>query len=334
MSSVSVFIPCYKYAHFLRDCVQSVLRQDGVDVRVLILDDCSPDDTPEVARRLMAEDRRVEYHRNRTNRGHIATYNIGIEWAAGDYCLLLSADDMLTPHALARAARVMDGHPDVSLTYGGEIRTAEPRFDAVSARAHADSRVIAGREFWELSCREAKNLVPTPTAVVRTSVQKRVGGYRHDLPHSGDLEMWLRLAANGSVGIVDAVQGLYRTHGRNMSTAFRDLRDIQEKKAAFDVAGATCGAILPGAARLLALADRRLAEEAFWLGSRLFEAGESAASRECLDCALQICPALREWASWRRLRVKQMLGPALWGVVRPLRDWARGRRPAAGPVTA
>src|SRR4051812_40163057 len=88
MSSVDVFIPCYKYAHYLRGCVESVLKQQGVDLRVLILDDCSPDDTPEIARQLMREDPRVAYYRNPSNRGHIETYNIGIDWCAGDYCLL------------------------------------------------------------------------------------------------------------------------------------------------------------------------------------------------------------------------------------------------------
>src|SRR4051794_40019596 len=100
MSQVDVVIPCYKYAHFLPGCVGSVLAQDGVDVRVLVIDDCSPDDTAEVAAGLRAADPRVEFRRHAVNRGHIATYNEGLlEWAAGDYVLLLSADDMLTPGA-------------------------------------------------------------------------------------------------------------------------------------------------------------------------------------------------------------------------------------------
>ena len=44
-----VIVPCYKYAHFLEGCVRSVLDQEGTDVRVLIIDDLSPDDTPTVA---------------------------------------------------------------------------------------------------------------------------------------------------------------------------------------------------------------------------------------------------------------------------------------------
>ena len=51
-----------------------------VDVRVLIIDDASTDDTPEVAAALAAEDARVEFRRHAVNRGHIATYNEGLEW--------------------------------------------------------------------------------------------------------------------------------------------------------------------------------------------------------------------------------------------------------------
>ena len=77
MSRVDVIVPCYNYGRFLRECVESVLGQP-VDVRVLIIDDASTDDTPEVAAALAAEDARVEFRRHAVNRGHIATYNEGL----------------------------------------------------------------------------------------------------------------------------------------------------------------------------------------------------------------------------------------------------------------
>ena len=55
MASVSVVIPCYRYGHFLHDCIGSALRdQPGVDVRVLVIDDASPDDSADVARSIAA----------------------------------------------------------------------------------------------------------------------------------------------------------------------------------------------------------------------------------------------------------------------------------------
>ena len=95
MPSVSVVIPCYKYGRFLPGCVRSVLDQEGVDVRVLIIDDASPDDSAQVALDLAADDERVEARVHEVNKGHIATYNEGLlEWADGDYSVLISADDL------------------------------------------------------------------------------------------------------------------------------------------------------------------------------------------------------------------------------------------------
>ena len=88
MSSVDVIVPCYRYGHFLRECVESVLSQAVENVRILIIDDASPDNTAEVAADLVREDSRVTFVRHTINKEHIATYNEGIEWASVDYMLL------------------------------------------------------------------------------------------------------------------------------------------------------------------------------------------------------------------------------------------------------
>src|SRR5712692_7491391 len=99
MTSISVVVPCYKYGHFLEDAVTSVLDdQEGVDVRVLIIDDASPDDSADVARKIAARDPRVEVAVHAANKGNIATYNEGLlEWADGDYCVLLLVEVRLPP---------------------------------------------------------------------------------------------------------------------------------------------------------------------------------------------------------------------------------------------
>src|ERR1035437_10076075 len=78
MSSVSVVIPCYNYGHFLLDAVNSALDQADVDVRVLIIDDASPDGSAQVARQIAGSDPRVEVVVHQVNRGNLATYNEGL----------------------------------------------------------------------------------------------------------------------------------------------------------------------------------------------------------------------------------------------------------------
>jgi glycosyltransferase involved in cell wall biosynthesis len=171
LGRIDVIIPCYNYGCFLYQCVNSVLGQAGVDVRVLVIDDASPDNTAEVAAALAGKNPKVTVIRHSTNKGHINTYNEGIEWVSADYMLLLSADDYLLPGALSRAVDLMDVHPEVGFTFGNVIELSAsgnetPIKSIIEATSDSDERILEGHEFIELS--GADNLVGTCSAVVRT----------------------------------------------------------------------------------------------------------------------------------------------------------------------
>ena len=227
---VDVVVPCYKYAHYLSDCVQSVLSQSDVDVRVLIIDDCSPDNTPEVAAALERADRRVEFRRHVINHGHIATYNEGIAWAGGDFFLLLSADDRLLPGALSRAAKIFAKYPNVGLVHGQAIVCEDPDKSREPINQSDEYKIVEGRQFVRIFCGGGLNLVQTPTVVLRTHLQKELGGYRRELLHTGDMEMWMRFAVHGDIAETVAHQAYYRLHGNNMSTRYRSYSDLKERR--------------------------------------------------------------------------------------------------------
>src|SRR4051794_6872921 len=122
LATVDVVVPCYKYGRYLRRCVESVVHQRNVNVRILIVDDASPDNSAEIGAALAAEYPQVEFRRHVTNAGHIATYNEGlIGWSDSAYCMLLSADDLLAPGALGRAVRIMESDPTIGMVYGRAI---------------------------------------------------------------------------------------------------------------------------------------------------------------------------------------------------------------------
>ncbi len=320
MSRVDVVVPCYNYARYLERCVASLLDQPDVEIRVLIIDDCSTDDSVEVARRLAAADSRVEYRRHDVNHGHIATYNEGLlGWATGDYCLLISADDLVTPGAITRAAWVLDGLPQVGLCYGQQIVFSGDVPVAPSSTGAPEVSVVSGPRFWEQSCRTGQNLVPTPTAVVRTSLQHAVGEYRRQLPHSGDLEMWLRIAARCDVAAIDAPQAFKRMHGQNMQVSYvsRAVEDLQQRQLAFESALQDCRKLLADAPRLAQIVHRTLAFEAFWRASGEFDAAQARACEEWLATASGLDPSITGTAEWQRLAVKRRIGPRAWGLLQP-----------------
>jgi hypothetical protein len=262
---VSVVVPCYNYGRYVGAAVASALDQEGVDVEAVVVDDASPDGSGEVVRALAARDPRVVAVLHDVNRRHIATYNDGLGRAGGDYVVLLSADDVLAPGALARAVGVMRAAPDVGLVYGFSPSFADrPPTATRPRRPHV---VVRRGEHWiERVCASGQNPVCTPTAVMRRDVLERTGGYDARLPHTADLLMWLRAAAVADVAYVAGVdQAYYRVHGANMhATDFAHLADdLEQRREAFRVfAEETLGGHTRAGRACLAAATRSLVREA------------------------------------------------------------------------
>jgi glycosyltransferase involved in cell wall biosynthesis len=314
-ATFSVVVPCFNYGHVLEGCLQSVLDQEGADVRVLLIDDLSTDGSAEVCSRLAALDDRVEFRRHRRNEGLIATANEGLDWAEGEYVLLLSADDLLVPGSLRRAAEVMTANPSVGMVYGRPLlaREGEP-MPAPTGRWRATD-VWPGADWIRLRCRSGHNCISSPEAVVRNSVQRAVGGYDPACYHASDLNMWLRIAAVADVAYVRGVpQAIYRIHAGSMLRSQNSpLVDLRERKLAFDSFFARSSSRLDRPERLRALVGRALARQALWQASRAFDRGlvagpDALPVDELVDFALEAYPDARRLREWQGLRVRRLVG--------------------------
>jgi hypothetical protein len=332
-TSFSIVVPCYNYGHYLQACVESILSQD-VRVQVLIIDDCSTDETPLVGASL-AKDPRVTFVRHETNQGHIQTYNDGISLAMGDYTVLLSSDDLLTPGALKRAQKVLDTHPEVGMVYGHSLyfqsndklpkaRTGEPRLD-----------IWDGRDWIAQRCKTATSCISSPEVVVRSSLQRQLGGYRSDLPHAGDLEMWLRFAAHASVAYLAEVdQAYYRRHAASMQrTKFNSaLVDLRQRRAAFDAVFDTHGRKIRDVEQLRRTARRALAKEALWMACWSYDRRRlHRVSVDDLEAfAFETYQGARSLNEYWGLRWRRRLGPRWPPILQPLLPsgyihWVKGQ---------
>jgi len=296
---VDVAVPCYEYGRFLRDCVTSVVTQGIPDIRVLIIDNASTDDSVEVAQQLAAEDRRVEVVAHQRNLGQHASFNEGIDWASAKYSMLLCADDLLAPGALARAVSIMEHHPDVGFVYGRAEHTPQPVPGLAPDLRDSPWHIVAGEDIIARFCRDGVNHIPGPSAVVvRTAVQKLAGHYRAALPHTDDFEMWMRLARLGPAVRTDACQAILRLHGSSRKTSACRVYTCErppalprEDEAAFESFFANEGASLPEASRLYRLAKRSLAERAYWAAVAHVCRGQIGVSWDLLRFALEHRPS-------------------------------------------
>jgi hypothetical protein len=211
---VSFVVPCYRLAHYLRECVESILAQSYTNFEVLIMDDCSPDDTPAVAASFT--DARVCHVRHAQNVGHLRNYNDGIARARGEYIWLISADDWLrSPDVLRRFVEIFDEHPNVTLAFSQAMKVDQGQ-DVSFYPRRASTRICAGATF----LREALldyNCVPAPAAMARKTAYLSAGLFPLDLPHSGDWYLWCRFALEGDVAYVAEPLVNYRQHDDSMS---------------------------------------------------------------------------------------------------------------------
>ncbi len=313
--TVDVVIPCYNYARYLRACVESVVSQKDVGVRVLIIDDSSSDHTPQIGRELQSRYEHVEFRRHEQNCGHIATYNEGlIGWSTSKYCMLLSADDLLTPGALSRAVQIMEADATIGMVYGSTIHF----FDEAELPAKHPTRyrhiTYTGAKWIAGRCRSAQNVITSPEAVLRGSIQRAIGGYRSDLPHTGDLEMWLRVAAVSNVAYVAGPpQAFYRVHKDSMmrSRYSSKVFDFFQRKAAFDTFFVDHTSMETSAWRDSVY--RILAKEALWDVCRAFDHDEVDPQRErdLVDFAMETYPQATSLPEYSALQRRRFLGANL-----------------------
>jgi glycosyltransferase involved in cell wall biosynthesis len=115
---VSVLMPTFNQATFIRRAITSLLAQTFADWELLIVDDGSTDETAAMIEAYLA-DERVLYHRLAANGGLGAALNVATALARGEYLAYLPSDDLYYPEHLARLVALLDAQPEVDLAYGG-----------------------------------------------------------------------------------------------------------------------------------------------------------------------------------------------------------------------
>jgi glycosyltransferase involved in cell wall biosynthesis len=331
MTSVSVVVPCYNYGRYVGEAVRSVLDdQPGIDLRILIIDDASSDGSDQIVKEVAASDPRVEARFHRVNMGNVATYNEGvIDWADGEYTVLLSADDRLTPGSLRRSVDLMGAHPSAGFVYGHPIHYRDGDTPQPARTRVRGWSVWPGKWWLERRFRDAHSVITSPEVLIRTSLLKRVGGFSARLEQSNDTEMWMRLAAHADVGHVRGVdQAYYRVHPGSMSARRPILIDLWERRRAYELAIEEYGDRLPNIVQLSDIVHCKLSREAIWAAARAYDrrrTGEVPVNG-LTEFAIDCWPGMARMPIYHALRLRQRIGPRTMPYLQPFALSAAPRR--------
>ena len=214
---VSVCLDSFNYGRFLPEAIESVLRQSLAEFELIISDDCSTDDSYEIASRYAANDRRVLVARNRHNLGMVRNRNACLARARGEYVKWLHADDFLcSPDALRQMTAVLDADRTVSLVASARQIVDENSRLLDTWSCFRERGPVVGTTVINRCLCEQRNLVGGPSAVMfRRTLAAR--GFDEGFFVMADMEMWFHLLEQGGFSYLAEPLCAFRAHSRQQT---------------------------------------------------------------------------------------------------------------------
>lgn len=226
---VSIGLPVYNGAEYIRECLDSILAQTYTDFELIISDNGSTDGTEAICRAYAARDPRIRYVRSESNRGATWNFNNTVHLARGVYFKWIGHDDMILPTYLERTVALLDAHPEVVVTYPratfidaeGEVMGYDTEF----LDLRTDKPGLRFRTYLKV----ARGWINPIFGLMRLSVLRQTP--LHTSFSSSDMILLGELALRGQFAEVPEYLFLRRDHPKGSVQA---NRDPQQRQVWFD----------------------------------------------------------------------------------------------------
>ena len=215
---VSVCVPVYNGATYLREALASVIDQTYTRIEIIVIDDMSTDDSWGIVNSFA--DSRIVAVRNANNLGPEANFNKLLAAATGEYVKLFGQDDVLAPDCLALQVRALEDRPSAVLAFS-KRRIIGPKGEHFLYRGPGlEPGVISGPRLIKACLSKGTNVIGEPAAVLfRRSAVEVVGQFSARFPYVIDLDYWVRLLRRGEAVYSDKPLACFRVSPRQWSVA-------------------------------------------------------------------------------------------------------------------
>ncbi|MBU2699185.1 glycosyltransferase involved in cell wall biosynthesis [Sporomusaceae bacterium BoRhaA] len=223
---ISVVIPAYNVAKYLEQAVNSILKQTILPYEIIIIEDCSNDETYSVAMELAKNNPvSIKVYKQEENSGVSAARNKGIELAQSEWVLFMDADDIAEPALVEKECR--------------RVYELQSVWKTPVVLVHSAYRQVteAGKSLGLLNWKQVQpeeilgyelvrnHIISTSGVLVNKDVVLRVGAFNTALKYSEDWDLWLKLAQVGGFGYVDEPLVCVRRHDGNASGKLANMLD-------------------------------------------------------------------------------------------------------------
>ncbi len=224
LPEVSVVIPTYNRAGLLRRAVKSVLDQTYQDFEIIVVDDCSTDDTQKTLADF--KDERIKYVRHNKNKGPGASRNTGIRIARGRYIAFLDSDDEWLPEKLEKQVKKMSESPDkIGIIYGGHEFISEKTGKVI------DDRVPAARGDLHIAALRSALLGGGSVPLIRKECFQKCGFFDETPSIQGfeDWDMYIRLSKSYEFDLIPEVLFRRYFHGTQSITVLKNKIETRKE---------------------------------------------------------------------------------------------------------
>jgi glycosyltransferase involved in cell wall biosynthesis len=211
MLKVSILLPVYNGAKFLREAIESILSQTFTDFELIIMDDGSTDGTSAILDHYQRLDDRIRVYRHE-HQGLIASLNRGCHIAQGKYLARMDADDVSLPERLARQVEYLETHPEA-----GVLGCGVQVIDGGGKKIRIFQFPVEHGVLRFRLCFYNALTFAHPSVVMRRELLERVGRYNPDMLHSEDYELWSRLCGLTRLSNLRDVLFYLRKHESNVT---------------------------------------------------------------------------------------------------------------------
>jgi glycosyltransferase involved in cell wall biosynthesis len=215
---ISVIIPVHNGSRTLSRAINSIIRQSFEDFELIVIDDCSKDNSAEIIKNYSTKDQRIKFIQNTKNIGLAATLNKGINISACKLIARLDQDDEALPERLKKQYQYMQGHEDVAVAGSTVfIMGITEKFDKIYPVPTNFKKIKKTLQIY--------NCIFHPSVIMRKKSIINAGGYRKEFKNAEDYDLWLRVSKNEK--IVNIQEPLtrynYSTGGMTLSRKWEQL---------------------------------------------------------------------------------------------------------------
>jgi len=231
---VTIICLCYNQENYVLESLFSVINQDYPSLELIIMDDCSTDNSKSVIEKWLIDYPKIQFIANETNLGNTKSFNKALKKAKGEYIVDLAADDILLPNCIASQINAFKNttFKNLGIVYGNvELITEKGEFESYYFPVDSSKKVIKKRISGDIyiSVLSGGDSICSVSAMVKKTVFDHLNGYDETLFYE-DLDFWIRASRIYDFDFIDEILMQKRIVPNSLGTDFFKKKDLRAKK--------------------------------------------------------------------------------------------------------